>query len=188
LCERLREQGRRPSARSPQFRNRRGGAANVSSGTRAISPRWNCKRIRRTPCPEIINAIPATSADRFPVGASRGDSIVRLRPRRWRWWWRWWWWRRCWWWRSRRWRCEHGRRKRRGGRPRRRYDGKPRKHHSRRNSPAGPSGSGNARWRRPGRLKFRRSVQRKHGGRSGRDRGACAAHHQRSERRGRAKC
>jgi ABC transporter substrate binding protein len=33
---------------------------------------------------------------------------------------------------------------------------------------------GNARWRRPGRLKFRCSVERKHGGRSGRNRGAGA--------------
>ena len=49
-------------------------------------------------------------------------------------------------------------------------------------------GSGNARWRRPGRLKFRRSVERKYGGRSGRDRGTGAAHHQRSERWGWAKC
>ena len=139
------------------------------------------KGIRCTPCPEIINAIPTTPADRSPLSASRRDSIVRLRPRR-RWWWRRR--RRCWWRRSRRWCCESGRRKRRGGRHRRGYDG----NHPRRNSPAGPSGSGNARWRRPGRLKFRRSVKRKHGGRSGRDRGAGAAHHQRSERWGWAKC
>ena len=140
------------------------------------------KRIRCTPCPEIINAIPTTPADRFPLSASRRDSIVRLRPRR-----RWWWWsRRSR--RSRRWRCEYGRRKRRGGGHRRGYDGKPGKHHPQRNSPAGPNWSRNARWRRPGRLKFRRSVERKHGGRSGRDRSACAAHHQRSERWGWAKC
>ena len=79
---------------------------------------------------------------------------------------------------SRRWRCGYGRRKRRGGRHRRGYDGNSRKHHTQRHSPTGPGGSGNARWRRPGRLKFRRSVERKYGGRSGRDRGAGAAHHQ----------
>jgi hypothetical protein len=143
------------------------------------------QEIRRTPCPEIIDAIPTTPAERFPLSASRRNSNVRLRARR-RWGWRrWGWWRRR---RSRRWRCEYGRRQRRGGRHRRGYGGKCGKHHPQRNSPAGPNGSRNAWWRRPGRLKFRRSVERKHGGRSGRDRGAGAAHHQRSERWGRAKC
>ena len=53
---------------------------------------------------------------------------------------------------------------------------------------AGPDGSGNAGWRRPRRLKFRRNDERKHGGRRGGDRGAGAAHHQRPERWWGPKC
>jgi len=149
----------------------------------------DCKRIRCPPRSEISDAIP----DRSPLSASRRGSIVRLRPRRrWRRWWRRCWWRRSRWrrsrWRrSRRWCSEYGRRKRRAGRHRCGYDGKPGKH-PQRNSPAGSSGSGDARWRRPGRPKFRRSVKWKHSSRSGRDRGEGATHHQRSERRWWAKC
>jgi hypothetical protein len=148
------------------------------------------KRANSTPCPETIDAIPATPADRFPFSASPRNSIVRLCPGRWRW-------RRGWWWgrrsrrRSRRGRrrcCEYGRGQRRRGGHRRGCGGKCGKRRPQRNSPAGPDGSRNARWRRPGRLKFRRSVERKHGGRSGRDRGAGAAHHQRSKRWWWAKC
>ena len=132
---------------------------------------------------------PQPPADRFPFSASPRNSIVRLCPGRWRW-------RRGWWGRrsrrrSRRGRrrcCEYGRGQRRRGGHRRGCGGKRGKHHPQRNSPAGPDGSRNARWRRPGRLKFRRSVERKHGGRSGRDRGAGAAHHQRSKRWWWAKC
>jgi hypothetical protein len=140
------------------------------------------KRTKSTPCPEIINAIPTTPADRFPFSASPRDSIVRLCPRRR-------WWRRCWWGRrsrrGRRWRCEYGRgQRRRGGH----WRGKCGKHHPWRNAPAGPDGSRNARWWGSGWLKFRRSAERKHGGRSGRDRGAGAAHYQRSERWWWAQC
>jgi hypothetical protein len=141
------------------------------------------KRIKSAPRPEIINAIPTTPADRFSFSASPRDSIVRLCPRR-RWWWRRWWGRRS---RRRgrrggRWRCKYGRARWRRGRHWRGSGGKYGKHYPQRSSPAGPDRSRNARWRRPGRRKFRRSVERKHGGRSGRDWATGAAHHRRSER------